>query len=99
MRLEYSNDIIWYDESVKSAIEALGDKYSNAIPVFACALSAYNSSIEDLVGYFPDVISNAKFYHWHEGVVGALRRFCRLCLVDPDLIEVYLGISFAELVE
>lgn len=42
MRLEYSNDIIWYDEAV---MEAICDKYPNAIPVFACALNAYNINI------------------------------------------------------
>lgn len=38
----YSDDILWYDEAV---IEALGDKYTNAIPVFACASNAYNINI------------------------------------------------------
>ena len=100
----YSSDN-WYDEGVYNAIMALNDKYSNAIPVFGGALGAYNSincdkpDFSKFVSYFPDLIHSAKFYNWHEGALGAVRRFCHLCFVDPYLVEVYLGISLAELVE
>lgn len=99
----YSDDIIWYDQGVYNAIEALAAQYDNAIPVFGGALGAYEYVNSDtpnfskFVGCLCHVIKNAKFYHWHEGAVGAIRRFCRLCLVDPALIECYLGMSLNEL--
>ena len=99
----YSNECVWYNQGVYNAITKLDDKYSNAIPVFGGALSAYEciskSDFKSFVAYLPEVIHSAKFYKWHEGAVGALRRFCRLCLVDPALVELYLGMSFTELVE
>lgn len=100
-----SNDFIWYDKSVYNAITALDAKYPNAIPVFGGALGAYeyiNSSTPDFdkfISCMVRVIDDAKFYNWHEGVVGALRRFCRLCYVDPALVELYIGMSFNELIK
>ena len=101
----YSTDNTWYDEYIYNAIVALDDKYPNAIPVFGGALSAYNYVNSDapnfgkFVSYIPTVVHNAKFYSWHEGVVGAIRTFCRLCLVDPMLVELYVGMPLAELVQ
>ena len=99
----YSTDFVWYDKSVYNAIVALNEEHNNAIAVFGGALSAYeciNSdepNIEKFVAYLPSIASNAKFYKWHEGIVGALHRFCHLCLIDPYLIELYLGMSLDEL--
>lgn len=91
--------------NIKQIIEELDDKFDNAIPVFGGALWAYKSvasndniNFKEFISYIPTVISNAKFYHWHEGAVGAVRRFCRLCLVDPALVECYIGMSLEELV-
>lgn len=98
----YSNDIIWYDQSIHDAITDLADKYDNAIPVFGGALGAYNyinndkPDLDSFVKCLNHVIHSAKFYNWHEGVAGALRRFCHLCYVDPMLIERYIGITFEE---
>lgn len=99
----YSTDIKWYDSGVHSAIVALSEQHSNAIPIFGGALGAYNCinsdepNMEQFVAYLSSVASNAKFYRWHEGVVGALHRFCHLCLIDPYLVELYIGMSFNEL--
>lgn len=98
-----STDFKWYDSGVHNAIMALDAKYSNAIPIFGGALGAYNHingdnpDFSSFVRCLPSVAHNAIFFHWHEGVVGALRRFCHLCYVDPDLVELYLGMSLAEL--
>lgn len=100
-----SDDFIWYDKNIYNAIATLDVKYPNAIPIFGGALGAYeyiNSSTPDFdkfVVCMTSVIHNAKFYNWHEGVVGALHRFCRLCLVDPALVELYIGMRFEELFE
>lgn len=85
---------------VKQIIEELDEKYDNAIPVFGGALWAYEyafkGDLKNFVKYLPNVVSEAKFRKWHEGIDGALRRFCHICLVDPMLIELYLGIRFEE---
>lgn len=80
----------------QKAIEALDEKYPNAIPIFGGAIWVDN--LEKLVGSLPSVISGAKFFKWHAGQVAACRTFCHLCGYDPALIEVYLGIRFEELV-
>ena len=101
----YSDDILWYDERVYNSITALAEEHSNAIPVFGGALGAYNCINSDspdfkgFMAYIPEVVRAAKFHKWHEGITGALRRFCRLCLVDPALIECYIGMSFDQLCE
>ena len=90
---------------VKKIIEGLGEKYNNAIPVFAPALWAYEAvsnespNFEKFVSYLPAVVGNADFFKWHEGIPGALRRFCHICLVDPTLVEVYLGMPFEEAIK
>lgn len=92
----------WYNEGVHRAITALDEKYPNAIAIFGGALSAYNyvncdnPDFKQFALYLPNVINNSKLYQWHEGVIGALRRFCRLCLVDPYLVELYIGMLFEE---
>ena len=99
----YQSDIIWYDESVYNAVMALDDRYDNAIPVFGGALGAYNlisADTPDLEGFWRSlkiVAENAIFYKWHEGVVGAVRRFCHLCYIDPALIECYIGASIEDI--
>lgn len=98
----YSTDTHWYDEQIHDKIVALDDKHHNAIPIFGGALwaSKYITDTFDLsqfVSYLPTVAQNAKFYKWHDGIVGALRTFCNICTIDPALIEVYLGASFNEL--
>lgn len=90
---------------VKQIIDKMSEQYENAIPVFGGVIWAYkyvcNEDIDlnQFISFFPSIIHNANFFNWHEGAVGALRRFCRICLVDPQLIETYLGISFEELVK
>lgn len=102
---QYSDDFIWCDQNIYNAITALDNKYPNAIPVFGGALSAYNyinsdnPNFDKFISCIPTVIQNAQFYNWHEGVVGAIRRFCRLCLVDPALVEVYIGMPLEALVQ
>lgn len=101
----YSDDIIWYDQSIYNAINALSSKHSNAIPVFGCALSAAKYLQEDnydfhkFVSFIPTVIQDAKFFKWHGGVINAIHIFCRLCYVDPAIVECYIGMSFDKLIE
>lgn len=94
----YSTDIIWYDPSIKSAIEELDSKYPNAIPVFGGALSAakyVNCGIPNMkkfISFLADAVRNAEFFGWHENSIEVVKRFCDLCYVDYALIESYLGV-------
>lgn len=85
---------------VKQIVENLEVKHNGAIPIFGSALWAYecakNNDIVGFVKYLPHVAGEAKFRNWHEGIAGALRRFCRICLIDPNLVEMYLNIKFEE---
>ena len=96
----YSSDIVWYDPVVYKAIMSLDDKHPNAIPVFGGALSASkhieSAHYDKFIKCLSDVIHNAQFYGWHEDIPATLRRFCHLCLIDPKLIELYLGCTFEE---
>ena len=81
----------------------LNEKYDHAIAIFGGAYGAHQAIIsgkfDEFVPFLATVIKLAKFYRWHESIPQTLRRFCHLCLVDPALVEAYLGISFAELAD
>ena len=77
-------------------ILALNEKHPNAIPIFGGAL--WVDGIEKLVKSLPNVVSEVKFRGWHEGAAGACRTFCHLCLIDPMLVEAYIGMKFEQLV-
>lgn len=98
MKKFYADEsIIWYDQSVKAAIEKLDEVYPTAITVFGGALSAANYVNGDTVDmakfchFLADAIDNAEFFGWHEDAIGVIRRFCGLCHVDTALVEAYLG--------
>ena len=86
---------------IEQQLMTLNQQYNNAIAVFGGAYWAHKAIIsgdlDKFVQYIPDVIKSAMFYRWHESIPDTLRRFCHICLVDPMLIESYLGIKFSEL--
>lgn len=85
---------------VKHNIEVLDSKYPNAIPIFGGALWVYHGDEFDsqrFMASLSHIAHNAEFFGWHEGVVGAIRRFCHLCMVDPSIVEVALGVKLEEL--
>lgn len=87
-------------EFIKHKVEVLDSKYPNAIPVFGGAIWVYHDDDFDskrFISGLSNVAKNAKFFKWHEGVAGAMRRFCNICMVDPVVIEVCLGENFEEL--
>ena len=79
----------------QSEVEKLAEKYPNAIPIFGVAL--WIDGVEELVDCLPNLINSVKFYGWHETPADACRRLCRLCFVDPALIEAYLGVKFEQI--
>ena len=82
--------------ATQKAIEALDEKYPNAIPIFGGAL--WVNDLECLVASLPSVISGARFFEWHAGLADACRTFCHLCFTDPTLVECYIGMKFEQLV-
>lgn len=85
---------------VKYKIECLDSKYPNAIPIFGGALWVYHDNNFDsqrFISGLSHIAENAEFFKWHEGVAGALRRYCHICMVDPMIVEVELGATFEEL--
>ena len=92
-------------EITKVRIEKLDSKYPNAIQIFGGAYFAVqyvqcdNPNFEKFVAYLPDLIHSAMFHKWHEGIDGALERFCHICLVNPRLVESYLGIRFSTIAQ
>lgn len=78
-------------------VEALAEQHSNAIAVFGGLL--WIETIDDIATQLPFLMRRAKFYEWHEGVIGAMRTLCHLCYVDPALVEAYIGMRFEKLCE
>lgn len=87
---------------IAEILHNLNEQHEHAIAVLGGAYFAIECvhgehlDMEQFVLFLPDVINKARFFGWHEGVVGALNRFCHLCLVDPSLIEAYIGMRFEE---
>jgi hypothetical protein len=77
-------------------VEKLDEQHSNAIPIFGVAI--WIDGVEELVACLPNLISDAKFWRWHDTPANACRTLCRLCFIDPTLIECYIGMKFEELV-
>lgn len=85
---------------IKHQIEVLDAKYHNAIPIFGGAIWVYHNNDFDsqrFIAGLSHIIHSAEFFKWHEGVLGALRRYCHICMVDPLIVEVELGMKFEEL--
>lgn len=89
-----------FQDFIKHNIEVLDTKYHNAIPVFGGALWVYhdnNFDSERFISGLSHVAENAEFFGWHEGIAGAMRRYCYICMVDPLAIEAVFGMKFEEL--
>ena len=93
------------DYGTMQRVLALDNAHPNAIPIFGGATLAYNHIHAEapdfgaFVEYLFFAIREAQFRKWHNGIADACRTFCNLCLVDPALVEAYLGIRFETLEE
>ena len=87
---------------IQDNILALQDKYDNAVAVMGGAYWAAQEVHNDtpnfskFVEYLCNMIHDYKFFGWHESIPQAMRTFCKLAMVDPALVEVYLGMRFEE---
>ena len=87
--------------SVLDLIDNMSEEYGmHAVHVFIHAEPGYKCMQSGDIATFVDHMfhcgHSAKFYRWHDGVAGAMRTFCNICLVDPGLIETYLGLRMEE---
>ena len=87
---------------VKNNILALQEKHENAVAVMGGAYWASQEVHKDepdfskFVELMCNMVTNAKFFQWHESIPKAMRTFCKLAMVDPALVEVYIGMKFEE---
>ena len=54
-------------------------------------------NINDIVNSLPHIVKSAKFFGWQQSIVSACNTFCHLCMVDPMLVEAYIGKRFEEI--
>lgn len=87
--------------NISASLHQLNNKYDNAIAVLGGAYYAYEAvkhgDMMAFAEFLPAVAQNAKRFNWHGGISGALRKFCHICLIDPSLVEIYLGVNFDNL--
>lgn len=87
---------------VQSNILALQDKYDNAVAVMGGAYWAAQEvhgdkpNFDKFVELMSNMIHDLKFFGWHESIPQAMRTFCKLAMVDPALVEAYIGMKFEE---
>jgi len=87
---------------IKDKIVNLAMEYDYAIEVMNGAYWAAqevhcdNPDFNKFVEYLFNMIINVKFWDWHESIPQAMRTFCNLAMVDPMLVEAYLGMKFEE---
>lgn len=85
------------NEATVRFIEALDEKYSNAIPIFGGAIWIDPTDTARIISYLPTIITNAKIWSWHGGLADACRQFCHCLFIDPALIEARIGMKFETL--
>lgn len=88
-----------WDYGAEKRLYAIEQTYRHAIAVLggACyaATAIAEGDMDEFVGYMKNVPASAKFRG--VDVADALEKFCDICLVDPKLIETYIGMTFAEI--
>lgn len=89
-------------EIIKDSIMTLQDKYDNAVAVMGGAYWAAQEVHNDkpnfnkFIEYLSNMLIDYDFFGWHESKPKAMRTFCKLAMVDPALVEVYVGMKFEE---
>lgn len=94
-----------WDKGAEVRLYALQKTYPDAIPVLGGAVFAATAVAENdldaLVEYLVNAVTNpsSRVKNWRGGVVSICENFCHVCLVDPKLVELYMGYTFAELAQ
>lgn len=92
-----------WDKGAEIRLRNLKGTHERAIPVLGGAIFATTAlragDLQAFARYLLNVPSSIGKSGWPGGVEDALNTFCHVCLVDPKLIEVYLGTTFAEIAQ
>jgi len=97
--MKFDPDIIRFN------IISLEDIHDNAVAVMGGAYWAAQEVHKDnpdfgaFVEYLCNMIHDYKFFGWHESIAQAMRTFCKLAMVDPALVEAYIGMRFEEVAQ
>lgn len=92
-----------WDKGAEKRLYALKKVYPDAIPVLGGAVFAATAIAENDMDEFVEYLAFAitcpslRVKCWPGGIVSICEEFCHICLVDPKLVEVYLGYTFAEI--
>lgn len=94
-----------YDEDAGAynRLYALQKTYPYAVPVLGGAIYASTAAkmgdMDALVGWMAHALDTRdyKVQHWEGGIVSICENFCHVCLVDPKLVEAYMGMTFADI--
>ena len=94
-----SNKNYGWDAAADRRLRELSRTNERAIPTIGGAVFAASAIKAGDLGAFCRYLLHVPSFvkEWEGGIVGAMNDFCHICLVDPMLIEVYLGITFAEI--
>jgi hypothetical protein len=89
-------------EFIRHKIEAMEAQHENSIAVMSGAYFAAQEvhkdkpDFEAFLSFMDGMLSHAKFFKWHESLPQACRTFCHLAMVDPMLVETYIGMKFED---
>ena len=83
-----------FNEQTYQILHDMDKTNPDTFPMFGGAV--YVATIDDLVTYLPHVISYAR----HKGydIIDNIQTFCHICLIDPMLVQAYIGTTFTNLI-
>jgi hypothetical protein len=88
---------------VENNIRALAQTHENAIAVMGGAYFAAQDIHQDTPNFnafiykMDEMIRQHLFRDYDEPLEKSMKTFCHLCMVDPALVEAYLGMKFKDI--
>ena len=67
----------------------------DVIPMYGGAV--YVSTIDELISCLPHIISYSRIKDYD--IIDSINTFCHICLMDPMLVQAYIGTAFEELIQ
>ena len=83
-----------FNETTYQILHNMDKTRPDVFPMFGGAV--YVSTIEDLINCLPHIINYSKRKGYD--IVDNIHTFCHICLIDPMLVQAYIGIEFAKLI-
>ena len=93
--------LVDYNEQTRAMINNIADQFpdESVHAIFGGAVFIDHTDIDTIVDTLPRLMQSAKFFKWSKGIADACRTYCHICLIDPALIEAYIGMRFEALAE